>query len=170
MKKILLSFALIFYLGNAFAQVTYYKGEWTKVNSEANFSAFLKLEIKDSMAKGEIIWTFKAIDSADDVSIKYYKGQKGKMGIEYVKGIFSAKTYDIQFEGISKTDPDLIIGMDKYLLKLSLDRSVIYGRTLANGENNGLVYFYKVNSLTVAKEFNSLRSKILLKSGDKALR
>jgi len=41
--------------------------------------------------------------------MKYYKGQKGKMGIEYVKGIYSAKTYDIQFEGISKTDPDLIL-------------------------------------------------------------
>ena len=170
MKKILLSLVVIFYWCNAFAQVTYYKGEWTKVNSEENFSAFLKLEIKDSVAKGEIIWTFKAIDSADDASIKYYKGQKGKMGIEYVKGIFSAKTYDIQFEGTSKTDPDLIIGMDKYLLKLSLDRSVIYGRTLANGENNGLVYFYIADGLTAAKEFNLLKANILLKSGEKALR
>ena len=170
MKKIFLSLAILFYLSNAFAQVSYYKGEWTKINSEENFSAFLKLEIKDSVATGEIIWTFIAIDSADDVAIKYYKGQKEKMGIEYVKGIYSAKTYDIQFEGTSKTDPDLIIGMDKYLLKLSLDKSVIYGRTLANGENNGLVYFYKVNSLSTTKEFNKLRANILLKSGVKASR
>ena len=170
MKKIFLSLAIIFYLSNAFAQVSYYKGEWTKVNSEENFSAFLKLEIKDSVVKGEIIWTFKAIDSADDAAVKYYHGQKGKMGIEYVKGIFSVKTYDIQFEGTSKTDPDLIIGMDKYLLKLSLDRSVIYGRTLANGENNGLVYFYNINDIAGAIEFNALRAKIISKSGDKALR
>ena len=170
MKKIFLSLAITFYLSNAFAQISFYKGEWTKINSEENFSAFLKLDIKDSVIKGEIIWTFKAIDSADDTAIKYYKGQKGKMGIEYAKGIVSLKTYDIQFEGTSKTDPDLIIGMDKYLLKLSVDRSVIYGRTLAQGENNGLVYFYKINNLTGEKEFNILRSNILLKSGDKALR
>ena len=109
MKKIFLSLTVLFYLSNAFAQVIYYKGEWTKINSEENFSAFLKLDIKDSVVKGEIIWTFKAIDSADDAAMKYYRGQKGKMGIEYVKGIYSAKTYDIQFEGTSKTDPDLIL-------------------------------------------------------------
>lgn len=170
MKKIFFSLVTLFYLSNAFAQVTYYKGEWTKINSEENFSAFLKLDVKDSVVKGEIIWTYKAIDSADDASVKYYKGQKGKMGIEYVKGIYSSKTYDIQFEGISKTDPDLIIGLDKYLLKLSLDKATIYGRTLSQGENNGLVYFYKANNLIAEKEFNTLRSKILLKSGDKVLR
>lgn len=170
MKKLFLSIAVLFYLSNAFAQVTYYKGEWTKINSEENFSAFLRLDIKDSVVRGEIIWTYKAIDSADDVAVKYYKGQKGKMGIEYVKGIYSSKTYDIQFEGISKTDPDLIIGLDKYLLKLSLDNSTIYGRTLSQGENTGLVYFYKAPSLIAEKEFNTLKSKILSKSGDKAMR
>ena len=70
MKKIFLSLAILFSLFNASAQVSYYKGEWTKVNTEDNFSAFLKLEIKDSVATGEIIWKFKAIDSADDAAIK----------------------------------------------------------------------------------------------------
>ena len=170
MKKIFLSLAILFSLFNASAQVSYYKGEWTKVNSEDNFSAFLKLEIKDSVATGEIIWKFKAIDSADDAAIKYYKGKKEKMGIEYVKGIFSQNTNDIHLEGIYKTDPDLIIGMDKYILKLSLDKLVIYGRSLSNGENNGLVYFYSADSLTASKEFDLLKANILSKSADKALR
>lgn len=170
MKKIFLLLITIFYCGHTFSQVTYYKGEWTKINSEANFSGLLKLEIKDSVVTGEIIWIYKAIDSADDNLVKYYKGQKGKMGIEHVKGIYSVATNDIQVEGFAKTDPDVIIGMDKYLLKYSLDKQSIYGRTLADGENNGLVYFHKVNTLAAEKEFKALKSNILLKLGDKAFR
>jgi hypothetical protein len=142
------------------AQVSYYKGEWTKVNSQENFSALVRLDVKDSLVTGEIIWTFIAIDSTNGDLVKYYKGQKGKMGIENVKGMYSAKTHDIQFEGMSKTDPDLIIGMDKYLLKLSADKMVIYGRTLADGENNGLVYFYKTDSSIASKEFKALKTNI----------
>src|SRR5438270_5743142 len=125
----------------------YYKGEWTKIGTEANFNGLLKLEIKDSIVKGEIIWIFKAIDSADIELVKYYKGQKGKMGIEFVKGYYTFQTNDIRFEGDSKTDPEEILGLDKYLLKLSADKNVIYGRTFSNGENNGLVYFYRSNQL-----------------------
>ncbi|HEY8688836.1 MAG TPA: hypothetical protein VIM07_06340 [Chitinophagaceae bacterium] len=49
MKKIFLSLTVLFYLSKAFAQVSYYKGEWTTINSEENFSAFLKLDIKDQL-------------------------------------------------------------------------------------------------------------------------
>lgn len=153
-----------------FAQVTYYKGEWTKINSEDNFSGILKLDIKDTALTGDIIWTFVAIDSNDDASVKYYKSQKGKTGIEYVKGSFFKKNSDIQFEGIEKKDPHMIIGLDKYLLKLSLNKMVIYGRTLSNGENNGLVYFYKIDKLIGEKEFNLLRTKLFSSSGEKVMR
>lgn len=162
MKKIFLFLVILLSLQTV-AQVTYYKGEWTKVNSQENFSALVRLDIKDSVVTGEIIWTFVAIDSSDANLVKYYKGQKGKMGIENVKGMYSATTYDLQFEGISKTDPDLIIGMDKYLLKLSLDKQIIYGRSLANGENNGLVYFYRANRGISAKEFNRAKTNVLSK-------
>lgn len=170
MKKAFLSLIVIFYLQNSFAQVSYYKGEWTQINHETIFSGLLKIDIKDSLVTGEIIWMFAAIDSANNDLVKYYKDQKGKMGVEYVKGKYSPQTRDIQFEGISKTDPDLIIGMDKYLLKLSANSLVIYGRTLSNGDNNGLVYFYKADNMVGEKQFNMLKSKILSNSGNKAFR
>ena len=162
MKNVFLFLTILLSLQTV-AQVSYDKGEWTKINGGDNFTGFLRMEIKDSVVTGEIIWTFVSIDSADANLVKYYKGQKGKMGIENVTGIYSAKTHDIQFEGLTKTDPDLVIGMDKYLLKLSIDKMVIYGRSLSNGENNGLVYFYKINNGIAAKEFNALKTKILSK-------
>ena len=170
MKKLFFALVLIFICDNAFTQVNYYKGEWTKINSEANFSGLIKLDIKDSAVTGEIIWTYKAIDSAVDNLVKYYKGQKGKMGIEYVKGIYNFNTNDIYFEGTSKTDPDLVIGMDKYFLKVSMDKTALYGKTLADGENNGLVYFNKINTIAGEKEFKILKAKILLRLGDNAAR
>src|SRR5438874_8832956 len=103
----LIMFLCVNHVKSQVSQV-YYKGEWTKIGTEENFSGLLKLEMKDSIVTGEIIWTFKAIDSADAELVKYYKGQKGKMGVEFVKGYYSSKTSDIRFEGDSKTDPDQI--------------------------------------------------------------
>lgn len=168
--KIILPVFIFINFPDVSAQVTYYKGEWTTINRQENFSGLLLLDIKDSLVTGEIIWTFVSIDSADVELMKYYKGLKGKMGIENVQGMYLAKTFDIQFQGISKTDPDKIIGMDKYLLKLSRDKLCIYGRTLSNGENNGLVFFYKINTAAAEKEFKNLKAKILLELGDKACR
>ena len=170
MKKIFLFIAILFLLSKTFAQVSYYKYEWTQINNKTKFSGIIKLKIKDTLLTGEIIWKFEAIDDANATAIQYYKGQKNKMGIEYVKGFFYAKTNDIRFEGIIKYDPYLIIGMDKYLLKLSADKLIIYGRTLSNGENNGPVYFYKKDNLRGEEEFEMLKSKIFLKTGDKAMR
>ena len=170
MKRLLLSAIIIFMVATSFAQTTYYKGEWTKINSTDNFEALIKLQIKDTAITGEIVWKFISVDSTDEQSVNYYKGQKGKTGIEYVKGSFFAKTNDLQFEGIEKTDPFMIIGLDKYLLKLSLDKKIIYGRTLAQGENNGLICFYKVDNTEGAKEFNLLRTKLFATAGEKAMR
>ena len=143
------------------AQVNYFKGEWTKVNTQDNFTGLLKIEIKDTVVTGEILWTFVAIDSSDAAQVKYYRGLKGHTGIEHVKGVYYPLSHDIHFEGIAKTDPDLIIGMDKYLLKLSLEADMIYGRTLSNGENTGLVSFYKTNADAAGKEFALQKKKLV---------
>jgi hypothetical protein len=155
-------FAIMILLSSAtaFSQVSYYKGEWTKVNTQDNFAGFLRIEIRDTVVTGEIIWTYRSIDSTDETMVKYYKGQKGKMGIEIVEGVFSAASSDIHLQGTSKIDPDNIIGMDKYLLKLSYDKTTMYGRTLSNGENTGLVYFTKVNAAVAEKEFRAKKDKI----------
>ena len=168
MKRLLFSLAICTATG-VHAQVSYYLGEWTKVNTQANFSALLKLEVSDTDVNADIIWTYLSIDSSDLASVQYYQDKKGKMGIEYTRGQYSPTTHDIIFEGIAKSDPDFIIGLDKYILKLSLNRQVIYGETYSNGDKDGLVYFIRNNDPSLVKAFEQVKQSIKERTKDKAM-
>ena len=166
MKKFFIFSAIIILSLNSYSQVSYYKGEWTKINNQSNFSGTLKLEIMDTIVTADILWTYIAIDSTDKASMEYYQNKKGRMGIEYIKGKYSPITHDFIFEGISKTDPDLIIGLDKYILKLSLNKQVIYGETYSNGDKDGLAFFIRNNDPNLIKEMEEMKNKLIRRTQD----
>ena len=170
MKRIILTVLIIILFLNSYAQVTYFTGEWTKINNEANFSGILRLEIKDTVVTADILWIYRAIDSSDLQSLEYYRNKKGKMGIEYATGVYSPSNRDIVIQGQVKSDPDLIIGLDKYLLKFSSDEQVIYGKTYSNGDKDGLVYFIKSTDHATPVEFAKQEIRLRTLSQQKALK
>jgi hypothetical protein len=161
MKKILALIIVFFYASPLFAQTAYYKGEWRTVNKDELFTGIFRVKIKDqSVVTGKLIWVYHATDSSSAELMQLYKGKKGKVAMEIVEGVYNPVTGDIYWEGTSKKDPQQIIGTDKYTLKLSGDRQVMYGKTDSNGADNGLFYGRRMNYKTGAKLFAALRKKI----------
>lgn len=163
MKKIFLSFSLLISLHNCFSQssVSYFKGEWTMVNKHDLFTGIFKIGINAiGEAKAEVIWTYLATDSTNKDLLEMYKGKKGKSGIEYAEGSFSAATNDFYFEGKRTDDPSVILGLDKYHIKLSSNGQAIYGKTQTQGTNEGLLYAVKLNNATGEKEFMAAKARV----------
>ena len=161
MKNLTIGIILCLLTNMLNAQVSYYKGEWKQVNNKTLFGCILKLEVKDIIhVSGEIVWTYIAIDSSNAQLVEFYKGKKGKTGIEFVEGTTDPSTSDYYFEGMRKNDPDSIIGLDKYTLKISSDKHVIFGKSDSNGQNNGLLYAQKLTKVQVEKEFKAVKNKM----------
>ena len=161
MKKLFLIFILIFAFYNGFTQVLYFKGEWTTKNKHDLFTGIFKIEIKnDGTATGQFIWIFLAVDSTNSSLVETYREKKGMSGIEYVEGNFNAATHDFYFAGKSKDDPNLVLGLDKYHLKLAANKQAIYGSTETEGTNEGLVFAVKLTNEAGEKEFMAAKEKI----------
>jgi hypothetical protein len=161
MKKLLVLFILCCITYGSMAQVAYYRAEWTKKDNNELFTAICKITTdQQNVITGELVWTYLACDSSDQIMMDMYKGKKGKMGIEFVEGNYAATTHDVIFNGTRKDDPDEVIGEDKYTLKLSANKQVLYGTTWANGTNNGLFYATKLPAAAAEKEFMLARAKI----------
>jgi len=159
MKKLLLTIGLSFFLLMANAQTTmYFKGEWTKMNKPELFSGIFKITINaDNTVKGELLWTYLATDNTDSFLLQHYKGKKGKRAIEFVEGTYNSSTHDMYFEGKNRTDPEEIISLDKYSLKLSADKKLLYGRTATDGTNEGMFYGVQVDGRTVQQQLNGAK-------------
>ncbi len=163
MKKIFFSVMLLLALQYGFSQasVSYYKGEWTMVNKHDLFTGILKITIDAAgKTRAEMVWTYLATDSTDKDMVEMYTGKKGKSGIEYAEGSFSATTNDFIFEGQKADDPALILGLDKYHIKLSANKQAIYGTTETQGTNEGLLYAIKLNNATGEKEFMAAKARV----------
>jgi hypothetical protein len=163
MKKIFLSVTLLLALQYGFSQasVSYYKGEWTAVNKHDLFTGIFKITISaEGKTNAEIVWTYLATDSTNKDFVEMYKGKKGKSGIEYTEGSFSAATNDFNFEGKKADDPALILGLDKYHIKLSANKQAIYGTTETQGTNEGLLYAIKLDNKTGEKEFMAAKARV----------
>ena len=161
MKKLFVTLTLLACMQFCFAQVSYYKGEWTRVNKQELFTGILKVTTNAAgTVKVEIVWTYLAIDSSNSELMDMYKGKKGRSGIEYAEGSFSTAGNDLSFESIKTDDPFTILGLDKYHLKLSADKKVIYGSTETQGSNEGLMYAIKLPDAAGAKEFMIARARV----------
>jgi hypothetical protein len=163
MKKLFLATALLFVMQSGFSQVSvsYYKGEWTEVNKHTLFTGIFKIAIKkNGEAVAEMVWTYQAIDSSNRDQLILYFGKKGRSGIEYAEGSFSEATKDLQFESKRTDDPAYILGLDKYHIKLSANKQVLYGKSETQGTNEGLLYAVKMDNKTGEKEFMAAKAKI----------
>ena len=72
----------------------------------------------------------------------------------------SLKETNFNFEGQKADDPALILGLDKYHLKLSVNKQAIYGTTETQGTNEGLLYATKLNSASGEKEFTAAKARV----------
>ena len=161
MKKLFVTLILLLSLQCGFSQVSYYKGEWTSINKQDLFTGILKIRIAaDGQVKAQIVWTYLAIDSTNKDMLEMYKGKKGRSGIEYTEGYFSASTNDFNFEGKKLDDPFVILGLDKYHLKRSANKQAIYGTTETQGTNEGMLYAVKISYAAGKKEFTVAKKKV----------
>jgi hypothetical protein len=162
MKKISLAIILTFCLLNVFSQVTYYKGEWTMLNKQDLFTGIFKIGINAAgIVKAEIIWTYQATDSSNRDLLEMYKNKKGRSGIEYAEGSFSASTNDYFLEGKKTEDPFTILGLDKYHIKLAAGKQAIYGTTETQGTNEGMLYAVKLKDVEGEKEFLAAKARVI---------
>lgn len=165
MKKLLLLSFICLAMTPSIAQVAYYKGEWTMVDKHDLFTGIFKIDIKnDGRVNGELVWLYLATDSSDNVMVDMYKGKKGRQGIEIVEGRYSPLTHDLYLKGEDKVDPYIVLGLEEYSLKYSVDKQVIYGTTATGGTNKGLFYAIKMNSAAGAAAFNTAKQKVKNKS------
>lgn len=163
MKKIFFTSALLVIFYTGFSQVTtsYYKGEWTEEKKHTLFTCILKISITTSgEAKAETIWTYLAIDSTNKEMREYYQGKEGKSGTAFAEGTYSETTNDLYLEDKSTDDPAIILGFDRYHLKFTANKNVMYGKTETNGTNEGLMYAIKLNSKKGEKEFMAAKTRV----------
>lgn len=103
----------------ATAQIQLFHGTWTRLGTGYIFDFDLKLEHgTGNKVQGYFDWKFVQYDENDPFSVSYYKDKVGLTAREYVKGTYepASKTYHVT--GYAKDDPDTIISLDEYLLKL----------------------------------------------------
>ncbi len=161
-KTITLLLLLSFHV--AVSQVTYYKGEWRVPGKADLFTCICKLEIQqDSVITAEYAWVFQIIDSTNTELLELYKNKNGKTGIEFAKGTYHPGTGDIYLEATGLDDPHEILGMTKYLLKMSADKQTLYGNTLGvETDDPGLFCAVKMKS-SGRKKYDKLKQSVKAK-------
>lgn len=162
MNKLLLAIGLTLFITMGNAQTTlYFKGEWTKKNKNELYAGIFKITItRENAVNGELLWTYLATDETDSFLLQHYKGKKGRRAIEFVEGSYNPSSHDMYFEGMKRTDPDDVIGLDKYSLKLSADKKALYGRTDDNGTNEGMFYGVQMNAAAGKQELDAIKKKL----------
>jgi hypothetical protein len=102
-----------------------WSGTWTSADGFV-FDALAVIEIRsDNTVSGSITWTAKAAPAARTD----YKNKIGLKGVEHIKGVFYPDARLIGAEGVSKDDPDQVIGLDKYRLYIGDSGKTMAGIT-----------------------------------------
>lgn len=103
----------------AHAQIQLFHGTWTRLGTGYVFDFDLKLEHgAGNKVQGFFDWKFVQYDEKDPFSVSYYKDKIGLTAKEYVKGTYDPATKTYHVTGYAKDDPDAIISLDEYLLKV----------------------------------------------------
>lgn len=109
------------------------------------YEAEMKLDVgADGSIEGAIDWTLR---ETSDTSLK---DRIGRSGTEHVRGQFLPEPGILTFEGVSKDDPDGILGLDKYRLLLAPNRKSIGGLTDNHGDWRGQFFLELVEKRSVA--------------------
>lgn len=81
MKKIFLFIAILFLLSKTFAQISYYKYEWTQINNKTKFSGIIKLKIKTPYLPAKLSGNLKRLTTLMPRLYNITKDKKIKWGL-----------------------------------------------------------------------------------------
>jgi hypothetical protein len=96
----------------------------------------LRSEANNSVA-GQINWALRRSGrSSEDAKV-------GKTATEFVRGSYEPASHVLRLEGYSKTDPDSVIGLDRYHLLLADNGNVLGGLTATGGTWRGSFMTFK---------------------------
>jgi len=109
-----------------------WQGEWSNPGGYIYIANMQLTAASDGSILGKIQWTLKQSPRAEEQS------KLGKTGTEFVNGSYDPGSRILMLEGISKTDPDNILGLDKYKLLLADNSDVMGGITWNNGSWRGI--------------------------------
>lgn len=131
-----------------------WKGEWSNQNG---FYFKFSLDLReDNLGDIEGEFTWKLIKSPR----AYEQSKLGLTAIEYIVGTYDHSSRELEIKGINKKDPNSIIGLDVYHLKLSLNNDVLDGKTANHGTWKGLFYgIRKVQSQDKLKNKSELMGR-----------
>ncbi|MEO8000374.1 MAG: hypothetical protein ABI644_00755 [Arenimonas sp.] len=105
-----------------------WQGKWSNAGGYSYVADMQLTAAGDGSILGKIQWTLKQSPRAEEQS------KLGKTGTEFISGTYDPDSRVLMFEGISKTDPDDILGLDKYKLLLADNSDVMAGITSNNGD------------------------------------
>ncbi len=150
MKKIFLQtvlfiFALAFISATSAAQnqsnfVGEWQGEWSNPSGYIYVANMQLAADSDGNILGKIHWTLKQSPHAEEQS------KLGMSGTEFISGRYDSSSRVLTFQGISKTDPNIILGLDKYKLLLADNNNVLGGITWNNGSWRGVFSLVRAGS------------------------
>ena len=128
-----ISLFLLISFAPAYGQSHHYTGSWTKENTTYQFDFVLQLQfIEGYQVEGHFDWTLIKLDENNLLSKNYYRNKIGMKAKEFVRGNFNPNKQEYILKGYKKDDPNLIIGLDTYHIKVDKNGR-IGGTTNANG-------------------------------------
>lgn len=141
LRLVLLLLSAASLAGGAFAQdtgsATQFSGTWNGYwNCPEGFIYLAEMRLGsagDGSVEGQINWVLKKSPRAEEQS------QIGLTGIEFVKGTYDPANRVLAVDGYNKTDPNNILGLDKYRLILAENGTVLGGITWNHGSWRGLI-------------------------------
>lgn len=115
------------------AQIQQFQGNWTKLGTTYNFEFDLQIRHTDGNAvEGVFHWRVVNYDENEPASKAYYEEKIGLTAKEFVRGTYNPKSGEFLLKGYKKEDPNLIIGIDDYKIKMD-ENGDIGGDTKAAG-------------------------------------
>ena len=132
-------FSIQFFSTNLLSQTKQFEGEWIKYNTTYVFEFDLLLKHKESdLVEGYFIWKVVRYDEGSLMSKKHYENKLGTTGKEFLKGNYNPNTQEYTLKGFKKEDPNNIIGLDTYRLKVD-ENGDIGGTTRTSGSWQGRI-------------------------------
>ncbi len=145
LQTVLLFFAIAFMPSGLLAQaqpafVGNWQGEWSNPSGYIYMANMQLTAASDGSILGKIHWILKQSPQADEQS------KLDTSGTEFLRVTYDANSRVLIFEGVSKTDPNNILGLDKYRLLLAENDNVLGGITWNNGTWRGVFSLTRVEN------------------------
>ncbi len=131
------------------AQTYQFQGSWIKLNTTYVFEFDLILNhSKSNNVEGHFIWQVVRYDEGSFLSKSHYADKIGLTAKEFVKGRYNPSKKVYFLDGYRKEDPNNIIGLDTYRIKVDKNGD-IGGNTKANNSWKGIINGKNVSMLVI---------------------